>query len=71
MGFDLDNEELIATRKQLKTYINNNYVSKEKIKNEIKELKEHIDGDDYWKYTTQEYIGMQYQVKILKKLLED
>lgn len=28
MGFDLNNEELIATRKQLKTYINNNYISK-------------------------------------------
>ena len=51
--------------------INDKYISKDKLKNKIEELENKIDGDDYWKYTTQQYVGMQYQVEILEELLED
>lgn len=61
MGFDLDNEELIATRKQIKTYINNNYVSKEKVKQKIKEIK-----DLKLSYQDESWI-----IKIFEDLLED
>lgn len=40
MGSDLDNEELDATRKHLKNYINNDYISKEKVRQKIKEIKD-------------------------------
>lgn len=65
MGFDLDNEELIVTRKQLKTYINNNYVNKEKIKNEIKELEEMKVGGEVF------ITAVNFAKKELQKLLED
>lgn len=61
MGFDLDNEELIATRKQLKTYINKNYISKEKVRQKIKEIK-----DLKLVYQDESWI-----IKMFEDLLED
>ena len=50
MGFDLDNEEINATRKQLKNNINKNYISKEKVRQKIKEIKDLKLGyqDEFW-----------------------
>lgn len=63
-------EDLIYYKNLAKEY-QGNCIPKSKVKEKIEELNNKIDGDDYWKYSNQDYVGMQYQVKVLQELIED
>lgn len=63
MAFDLNNEELEAT-KRIGKASNKNYISKDKIRAKIEELKKiNVNGEVY--------IDVVFAIKTLEKLLEE
>lgn len=79
---ELEEENKILKNKQTKVIADSfhekmaekfdeDFIPKSKVREKIEELEKEINGDNYWKYTEHEYIGMQYQVEILKQLLQE